>query len=122
MKRYYILFTLSIVAIISIQSFYVESLYRNYIDSEQKYIDDCIHQAIGLEFYSRGAGNRGKVVFQSSIISLNDMSQNMLDSILAIHPFPTKSTLKTTKKNPEYDIIDLINKGVIKSEIGRAHV
>ena len=115
MKRYYILFTLSIVAIISIQSFYVESLYRNYIDSEQKYIDDCIHQAIGLEFYSRGAGNRGKVVFQSSIISLNDMSQNMLDSILAIHPFPTKSTLKTTKKNPEYDIIDLINKGVIKS-------
>ena len=115
MKRYYILFTLSIVAIISIQSFYVESLYRNYIDSEQKYIDDCIYQAIDLEHYHRSVDSKDGVRFSYEYTAMNDMPQEMLDSLLAIHPLPTKSTLISTAETKEYDILDLINKGVIKS-------
>ena len=114
MKRYYILFTLSIVAIISIQSFYVESLYRNYIDSEQKYIDDCIHQAIGLEFHNRTVDKRYNTNIYRTSISVDDMSQRTLDSILAINPFPTKSVLKETKPAKEYNITELISRGIIK--------
>ena len=114
MKRYYILFTLSIVAIISIQSFYVESLYRNYIDSEQKYIDDCIHQAIGLEFHNRTVDKQYNANIYRTFISVYDMSQKTLDSLLAINPFPTKSVLKETKPAKEYNITDLISRGIIK--------
>ena len=114
MKRYYILFTLSIVAIISIQSFYVESLYRNYIDSEKKYIDDCIHQAIGLEFHNRTVDKQYNANIYRTSISVDDMSQKTLDSLLAINPFPTKSVLKETKPAKEYNITDLISKGIIK--------
>lgn len=114
MKRYYILFTLSIVAIISIQSFYVESLYRNYIDSEQKYIDDCIYQAIGLEFHNRTVNKRYDANIYRTSVSVDDMSQKTLDSLLAINPFPTKSVLKETKPAKEYNITELISRGIIK--------
>ena len=115
MKRYYILFTLSIVAIISIQSFYVGSLYRNYIDSEQNYIDDCIHQAIGLEYHYRAVDNGNNILFNRNFISVDDMSQDMLDSLIALHPLPTKAISKSTKITQTYNTIDLINKGLIRS-------
>lgn len=119
MKKYYLLVTLSVVAIVAIQYFYIESLYCNYLQTESIKIESAIDQAIDLEFFHRRVKREEKVKFKVRRIKMSDMSKEMLDSLLAIQPLPVNPPQKTIIP-PEHDIVALINSGVIKKsgEIG----
>ncbi|MGL4326554.1 MAG: sensor histidine kinase [Tannerellaceae bacterium] len=110
MKRYYVLCSLAVMAIIILQSLYIHSLYDQYMQSECKNIDARLYEAIDLERFHRFV-NKKEVKFQLRLTPMSAMSDKMRDSLLAIHPLPPKpAPIAET-----YDVIGLINAGIIRS-------
>ena len=118
MKRHYTFFSLAVISIFTLQTFYLRSIYENYIALEKRYIDECIDQSIDLEYHYRTIHNKKKIVYNRVYMPINDMSPKMRDSLLAIRPLPPTPTDISV---PVYNILKLINDRVIKSaeEIGK---
>lgn len=116
MKKIYILSCLAIAVIVTLQLAFVNVLYNNYTISQKNRIDRAIYEAIGLEFYTRTV--RGQdVKYMTARAPISKMSQKTLDSLLAICPIPTKSTISPETEIVKYDVIDLMNRGIIKSHL-----
>ncbi len=111
MKKYYILFIFAVVTIIVIQLLYVNSLYNNYITSEQAHVEESLYQAVDLELQYREREDREGYKLRYRFTPIDLMSDEARDSILATHPLPSSHPSLTVE---EYDVIELIDKGTIK--------
>ncbi len=127
-KKYYAIFSISIAAILLLQSTFIASLYQNFILAESQNIEESIHQAIDLELHNREA-NRSNVKYtiRSSHRPFNSFNQEEQDSLIEIYPFlaaPPSDSMKTklNRAIPErvlrgnsYDIRALMDRGIIRS-------
>lgn len=111
MKKYYILFIFAVVTIIVIQLLYVNSLYNNYITSEQAHVEESLYQAVDLELQYREREDREGYKLRYRFTPIDLMSDQTRDSLLATHPLPSSQPSLTVE---EYDVIELIDKGTIK--------
>lgn len=115
-KTYYTFFTLSVVAIFVLQSLFIRNLHSNFINKKGDIIENCLLQAIDLEIDNRENTLKSSD-YSYSIISVEDMSKELLDSLLKAHPLPTEFSEKNLLKKPvSYNVKELIEKGVVKSK------
>ena len=117
MKKYIYISLVAILSIFAIQSLYINSLYSGYLIEKRNNIDDNIYQSVDLEHYVRYFRIDRKPEFKRIITYIDDMPQKIRDSLLAIHPLPEKPRKSERKGrfSREYDIQDLMSRGVIKS-------
>ncbi|MFI3263612.1 MAG: HAMP domain-containing sensor histidine kinase [Rikenellaceae bacterium] len=114
MRKYYIYFAISAIIIVGLQAKYFSNLHEIFLLTESQKIEKAIYEAIYLECHHRIV-SRDHVEFKSKRIFADEMSQEMLDSILAKHPLPPKPN---STGGDVYDILDMMDKGVIKKEMG----
>ncbi len=116
-KRYYIYFSLGMIAIFLLQTLYIGSLYRNFLHAEQENINETIYEAIDLELHHRIVKSQTpedeveyKVGISNSRITLDQMPielQRGMRNFLAAASKPIYEWV---------DIQDLINRKVIRSK------
>ncbi len=112
MKIYYIVSTFAVIAILSIQYIFIDSLYKKFITDEHHKIESSIYQALDLELHYRSTSNKEDVKYKEKQVFISEMPQNMRDSILKLHPLPTSPP----REEHIYDIKSLLEKGVIRSK------
>lgn len=106
-KRYYIYFSLGVIAIFLLQTLYIGSLYRNFLHAEQQNIDETIYEAIDLELHHRIVKNQTpeneleyKEGISNSRITLSQMPKELQRSMrkfLATVSKPTASRREITQ-------------------------
>lgn len=92
MKRYYYITVVAVVAIASLQLFYVTSLYNRYIDENIIRIDNGVRVSIDKEQHLRSIYKDGKKPQKQQyafIKPMDDMSPREIDSLKRISPLPT---------------------------------
>lgn len=84
MKRYYYITIVAVVAIASLQLFYVTSLYNRYIDENIIRIDNGVRVSIDKEQHLRSICKDGKIPKQQQYLSIrvmDDVSPQKIDSL-----------------------------------------
>lgn len=93
MKKYYYITVIAVAAIVSLQVFYVVSLYNRYVDENITKIDDAVRVSIDKEFHLRFVyldGRKPRKQQYISIKTMDDMSPQEIDSLKRISPIPTE--------------------------------
>lgn len=104
MKKNYILFIISVIAIFALQSMYIKSSYDRFISNELNNIDKKLYRAISLELHSRGLSDKD-VEYKVSITDFKDLSKKTRDSL----------DLLSKKPQKKYDVKKLLEKNIIRS-------
>lgn len=92
MKKYYYITVIAVVAIVSLQVFYVMSLYNRYVDENIIKIDDAVRVSIDKEWHLRSVyldGRKPQKQQYAFIKPMDDMSPREIDSLKRISPLPT---------------------------------
>ncbi|MFR9502524.1 MAG: HAMP domain-containing sensor histidine kinase [Rikenellaceae bacterium] len=117
-NRYYIYASAGVAVIFILQILYIGSLYTNYTLSEQQHIEDCIYEAIDLEFFYREVNDRtpdSEVQYKfKAPIQFSELSKQEQDSLVKIHPDLGKSQ---QGQQEWHDVQQLIDRGVIRSSV-----
>lgn len=93
MKKYYYITVIAVAAIVSLQVFYVMSLYNHYVDENIIKIDNAVRVSIDKERYLRSVyldGRKPRKQQYLSIKAMDDMSPQELDSLKRLSPIPTE--------------------------------
>ncbi|MFI3297715.1 MAG: HAMP domain-containing sensor histidine kinase [bacterium] len=114
MRKHYLNFIIAVVAIIILQVFYLNREYNKYLKDNINIINKELTEAINFEKMERKLPV-GRIEYYSSQIYADEMPQDMLDSILKLHPLPTNSTIEKIEI-PKYNVRELITDGIINSE------
>lgn len=93
MKKYYYITVIAVAAIVSLQVFYVMSLYNRYVDENITKIDDAVRLSIDKERHLRSVYLDGRKPLKQQYISIkpmDDMSPQEIDSLKRLSPIPTE--------------------------------
>lgn len=93
MKKYYYITVIAVAAIVSLQVFYVMSLYNRYVDENITKIDDAVRLSIDKERHLRSVyldGRKPRKQQYISIKTMDDMSPQEIDSLKRLSPIPTE--------------------------------
>lgn len=111
MKKYYYLTVIAVVAIVSLQMFYVMSLYNRYVDGNITKIDNAVRVSIDKEQHLRSVliDNKKPQKQQYMVIrTMDKMSPQEIDSLKRLSPMPTG-------KEDYFDIDVAREKGIAKT-------
>lgn len=93
MKKYYYITVIAVVAIVSLQVFYVMSLYNHYVVENIIKIDNAVRVSVDKEQHLRSVyleGRKPQKQQYLSIKTMDDMSPREIDSLKRLSPIPTE--------------------------------
>lgn len=106
MKNSYIFFSISVLAVLTLQGMFLHSNYNRFIANEKHILDDSFFSAISLECHLRGVGDKHNVEYKlTPRVSYSQLPKHVKDSLLNL----------SKNSNPSYDINKLISDGVLRS-------
>lgn len=115
MRKFYYITTIAIALTAYLQSSYIWSLYDNYITNQRIEIDNTLYISIDTELYIRDLISQDIVPTpgkMTTIIPMEDMTPQELDSILRKYPLPN---IDEIRKDTDYNIEQLIKEGIIRA-------
>lgn len=92
MKKYYYITVIAVAAIVSLQVFYVMSLYNRYVEENITKINNAVRISIDKEHHLRSVyldGRKPRKQQYLSIKTMDDMSPQEIDSMKRLSPIPT---------------------------------
>lgn len=114
MKKYYFTAAIAIIAIILLQYIFISNLYNNFREKNNAKFNEAIRIALSLENFHYQNYSGKPLKYRRSVTFLNEMSKELQDSLLAIHPLPDTIPLRT-ELNEKIEIIPLLKSGDINS-------